>query len=640
MKEYFGKEGRLKDVLDGYEPRQEQLQMAEHVYRAFSSGQHLIVEAGTGVGKSLAYLVPLAHQLIEGHLERAVVSTYTKALQRQLVEKDIPLIHDRLFPELRYALCFGSENYLCLRRLENLRTQGLFEPLEREEIDRILRWVEQTETGLYMEVTPHQSLWFKVCRESDLCHGRDCRYYSRCFYQRARAEQKRAHLLVVNHHLFFANLASGWNVLPPFDGVVFDEAHEIEDVATDYLGVEFSNTGLKYLLDSLLSERNRGLLTRLGLKEERLKEYAQIINRIREQGNRFFGSIYEWLGGERSKRIEEEGLFLDILSEHLDTLKEALEDLKEHCDDETLKDLLAYIMRITATKEAVGALTEQSLPEHVYWAEMEKKKIRLVASPIEPADMLEEMLFNALDTVVLTSATLSVKRSFHYLKERLGIGEADELILSSPFNYRENMVLYIPTNVPDPSEPDYVDEVIREIEKLLNITGGQTLVLFTSYAMMNAVREGVNCPGLTLYCQGDFDSFSLVNQFRKNPRSALFGTYTFWQGIDLPGEQLRCVIITKLPFSVPTEPVVQARIESLTKRGVDAFTNYQLPRAIITFKQGFGRLIRSSTDKGVVALLDSRVLRRGYGRAFIESLPDVRITHQREDVLWQLTGKM
>ncbi len=639
MKSYFGKDGKLKKLLVEYEPRKEQLQMAEHVFEALKNRHHLIVEAGTGVGKSLAYLIPLAEMLIKGKMERAIVSTYTKALQRQLVEKDIPLIHESLFPELRYSLCFGSENYLCLRRLDNMRKHGLFESFEEPELSEILRWAEQTETGLYMEVSPSQSLWGRICRESDLCHGRDCRFFSTCLYQKARDEQKRAHLLVVNHHLFFANLASGWNVLPGFDAVVFDEAHELEAVATEYLGVEISNSRLKYLLDSLLSEKGKGLLTRLHLQDDEIDELKNILHRIRDQGNRFFGSVMRWLGDEKTKRIEQPGLFLDILSEHLDTLGERLKDIKIRVDeDELLKDLSAYIVRLSTFKDAIASITEQTLPDYVYWAEMEKKKIRLVASPVEPAGMLEEMLFNVVDAAVLTSATLSVRRSFQYLKERLGLRETEELILSSPFNYRENMILYIPTHIPDPSDDSYPEMVAMEIGELLKITGGQTLVLFTSYAMMNAVREMLSFSDLTIFCQGDADSFTLVNLFRENKRAALFGTYTFWQGIDLPGEQLKCVIITKLPFSVPTEPVVQARIEMLNKRGVDPFIHYQVPQAIITFKQGFGRLIRRATDTGVVAVLDSRVIRRTYGRAFIDSLPDVRITHQRDEIMHQLTG--
>ncbi len=640
MKEYFGKEGRLKEVLTEYEPRQQQLQMAEHVYGALKNSHHLIVEAGTGVGKSLAYLVPLAEMLLKEELQRAVVSTYTKALQRQLVEKDIPMIHNSLFPELRYALCFGSENYLCLRRLNNLKRQGLFESFEEPEVSELFRWSEQTETGLFMEApVSSQSLWSRVCRESDLCHGKDCRYFQICLYQKARAEQKRAHLLVVNHHLFFANLASGWNVLPSFDAVVFDEAHEIEAVATEYLGVEISNTQLKYILDGLLSERSKGLLRGLSLQDSEFEELKNLIHRIRQQGDRFFGEVMRWLEDEKTKRISEPGLFLDILSEHLDTLRERLRELKNKTqDDEMKKDLSAYILRLSATKDAVAAITEQSLEDYVYWAQIEKRKIRLVASPIEPAEMLKQMLFEAVDTVVLTSATLSVRRSFEYLRERLGIPEADELILSSPFNYRENMLLYIPTHIPDPSDEHYLEQITKEIEQLLALSGGKTLVLFTSYVTMNSVRERLSLSEMTIYCQGDAESFTLLNLFRQDPRAALFGTYTFWQGIDLPGEQLKCVIITKLPFSVPTEPVVQARVEMLNRRGVDAFLHYQVPQAIITFKQGFGRLIRRSTDTGVVAVLDSRILRRAYGRAFIDSLPEVRITHERDEVGLQLTG--
>ncbi len=641
MERYFGKEGALKDILEGFEWRFEQLKMAEHVHRALRRRGHLLVEAGTGVGKSFAYLVPVLDMLSCGEIERAVVSTYTKALQRQLIEKDIPLMVRHLFPDIKYALCFGSENYLCLRRLDGLRKYGLFEAYEEADLESLLGWVEQTDTGLWHEIALQGGFWGKVCRESDLCHGRDCRFYHECFYQKARALQKKAHLLVVNHHLFFANLVSGWNVLPGFETVVFDEAHELESVATEYLGVEVSNTRFRYMLDGLFSEKGKGLLGRAELNGKIAESAKSTISRLRDQANRFFSRVYEWLGGEKSRRIQEPNQFLDILSEHLDSLRQDLEGLRLSTDEEELKkDLGAFVQRIDGLKDALMVVVEQAYESHVYWARQEGKKISLIATPVEPAEMLRHLVFDALESVVLTSATLAVGRSFRYIKDRLGIDEADELVLESPFNYRENMILYIPMDMPEPSAEDYVPSMARELQSILEITRGRTLVLFTSYSMLEEMKNMIRVPDINILCQGDAESYSLIERFRASEDSVLFGTYTFWQGIDLPGEQLKCVVITKLPFSVPTEPVIEARMEHMALRGIDPFMNYQVPEAIITFKQGFGRLIRRASDTGVVSLLDSRVLRRQYGRAFLESIPDVPITHRLQDIRAFLTGKM
>ncbi|NOX21210.1 MAG: helicase c2 [Nitrospirae bacterium] len=641
MERYFGKEGALKDILEGFEWRFEQLKMAEHVHSALKRRDHLLVEAGTGVGKSFAYLVPVLDMLSSGEIERAVVSTYTKALQRQLIEKDIPLMVKHLFPDIKYALCFGSENYLCLRRLDGLRKYGLFEAYEEADLESLLGWVEQTDTGLWHEIALQGGLWGKVCRESDLCHGRDCRFYQECFYQKARALQKKAHLLVVNHHLFFANLVSGWNVLPGFETVVFDEAHELESVATEYLGVEVSNTRFKYMLDGLFSEKGKGLLARAELIGKIAESAKSTISRLRDQANRFFSRVYEWLGGEKSRRIQEPNQFLDILSEHLDSLRQDLEGLRLSADEEELKkDLGAFVQRIDGLKDALMVVVEQAYESHVYWARQEGRKISLIATPVEPAEMLRHLVFDALESVVLTSATLAVGRSFRYIKDRLGIDEADELVLESPFNYRENMILYIPRDMPEPSAEDYVPSMARELQSILEITRGRTLVLFTSYSMLEEMKNMIRIPDINILCQGDAESYSLIERFKASEDSVLFGTYTFWQGIDLPGEQLKCVVITKLPFSVPTEPVIEARMEYLALRGIDPFMNYQVPEAIITFKQGFGRLIRRASDTGVVSVLDSRVLRRQYGRAFLESIPDVPVTHRLQDIRAFLTGKM
>ncbi|HDO35477.1 MAG TPA: helicase c2 [Nitrospirae bacterium] len=629
---YFGTGGSLSSCLDGYEYRPEQHEMAEKVLSALRGENHLIVEAGTGVGMSSAYLIPLIEHVSGGSAGRVVVSTYTKALQRQLVEKDLPFLKENLFPDIGFALCLGSENYLCLRRLDISRQHGLFDPGDEGEMRDLLEWSESTDTGLYMEISPSFSLWSKICREHDLCHGRDCRFYDGCPYQRAKDRERKSRILVTNHHLFFAHIASGWNVLPGFETVVFDEAHEVERVASDYLGVEVSNTKLRYLLDSILSKKRKGLLARLSwLDDGRFSGIAAIVERVRGQGERFFADVAVWLGQDKAKRIRSKGQFVDIITEHLDTLRAEIYKLYDAAlDKEEKKDIHAIEERCRVFIDSMETVLEQGLEGYVYWTEVDGRKTRLSATPIEPGGILRPQLFEVVSPVILTSATLSVRGSFSYIKDRLGLEEADTMLLESPFAFREQMLLYLPGGLPMPGADDYDEGIYREVERILGLTGGRTLVLFTNYAMLNRVCGLMRLKGISVLKQGEADSYTLINRFKADGHSVLFGTYTFWQGVDIPGDDLQCVVITKLPFSVPTDPVVEARMEALSEEGKDPFYSFQVPQAIITFKQGFGRLIRTARDHGIVAVLDSRIKRRAYGRAFLESIPEVEIVRDMD----------
>ncbi|RMG02558.1 MAG: DEAD/DEAH box helicase [Nitrospirae bacterium] len=631
---YFSPGGELSVIINGYEARWEQAEMAGAVYDSITTGRHLIVEAGTGVGKSMAYLVPLMEALKDEVIERAVVSTYTKALQRQLIEKDIPLLADSLFPDIRYVIALGSENYLCLRRLELSKRHGLFEPADDFGLSELFRWSEETETGLLMEINPPPGLWRKVSREPDNCHGKDCRFYSICHYQEAKKEERRAHLIIANHHLFFANMASGWNVLAPFEAAVLDEAHEVERVASDYLGYEVSNTRLHYYLDNIISSRGKGLLSRLHwLSPEQSREISVIVDRLRLQGERYFNSVREFLSGENSMRLSKPGIFLDLLSEHLDQLHDELHTIYEaSADSEEKKDIRTALERINSYKETLQAINDQTLTDTVYWAESEGRRVRLVATPLDVGMQLRAELFDYINPVVLTSATLSVGGSLKYMRERIGLDECNELILKSPFSYKEQAILYIPQDIPTPENKEFSSSLTSEIERLLRLVDGKTLVLFTSYAMMNQVLEGISDMGHPIFGQGDMDNYSLLEAFKASEKAALFGTYTFWQGIDLPGDLLNAVIITKLPFSVPTEPVTEARMEYLKTRGYDPFYSYQVPQAAIILKQGVGRLIRRKTDHGIIAILDSRVLKRRYGRSFLNSLPEMELITRFENL--------
>jgi ATP-dependent DNA helicase DinG len=620
-------EAILSSHLKGYEPRAEQGEMAGAVWDALRSGGRLIVEAGTGTGKSLAYLMPLAGLVTEGDT-RAVVSTYTKALQRQLIEKDLPFLKKSAFNELRYALCMGSENYLCLRRLDQAKTYGLFTE-KAEEINGLLEWASATRTGIWDAASVE--LWRKVAREGDMCHSKECKHHGRCFYQRAKERERQSHILVVNHHLYFANLASGGRVLPRFDAAVFDEAHELEDVAAGYLGVEVSNYRVAHVANAVLGPRGKGLLSRLKwLSQSDFSHAASLVNAVRTNSDKFFKGVSRLLD-RQSVRLREKNFIEDTLSEHLLRLMRELEGLRGRArDDEDRRELAAIAQRCEAAAEALGAILGQELEEHVYWAEKAgRRTVRLAAAPVDVAGM---DVFSDLEAAVFTSATLSTGGDFNYIKERLGLEGAQELLLRSHFNYREQAAIYIPDDLPEPNTPGYEERALERIAEILRITGGRTLVLFTSHGMLARAAGAISIEGLNILRQGEADSYRLIEEFRADPRSALFGAYTFWQGIDVPGEALECVIITRLPFAAPDEPVVEARMEMLDGRGMDPFTHYQLPRAAIMLKQGFGRLIRTSADRGVVAILDRRIRTKPYGRVFLRSLPECGITTELQDM--------
>jgi ATP-dependent DNA helicase DinG len=624
IREVFSEQGPVAKALENFERRDEQMRMALAVEDSLAKDRNLIVEAGTGVGKSLAYLVPLADWVLSEDGRKAVVSTYTKTLQKQLIDKELPFLKENMFENLRFALCLGSENYLCLRRLDQASTLGLFDTGETADIRRLLRWVKRTDTGIRQDIDVPPQLWQKVCRESDICYGKDCRRYPECFFQIARSVERKAHILVTNHHLFFANVASGWKVIPPFECVVFDEAHELEDVAADYLGVEISNFRLRHLLDSILSPAGRGLLIRLKwLDQSAFSEISSLVNHARTSGDVFFQELAERLSGMSTIRIRERGFQKDILSDVLGQLDQELELLRESSiDEEEIREITALGLRCRGFSVSMQAILEQDLENHVYWAERDGKRLRLVSTPVDVASILKAQVYESISPVILTSATLSANGSFEYIKERIGLPDPETLLLHSPFNYRTQALLYIPDDIRGSGDAGFEEDVSFFIQKILEITRGRTLVLFTSHRLLKKAYDASEAHELELLRQGDMDSYRLIQEFRNSRNAALFGTYTFWQGIDIPGDDLQCVIITKLPFAVPDAPVIEARMEAIERDGKNPFNHYQVPQAIILLKQGFGRLIRAKTDRGVVVILDSRIWKKSYGKLFLRSLPD------------------
>ncbi|MBU1487938.1 DEAD/DEAH box helicase, partial [bacterium] len=563
IRDIFKRGGRLSKGFSSYEYRPEQVEMARAVAGAIKEGGHLLVEAGTGVGKSLAYLIPFVlWSLKEG--KRVLISTYTKALQAQLMEKDIPFLKEALGVEFKSALCLGSENFLCLRRFFEGSQIGLFEDeKERKALARISEWVKKAWDGLKQELNFDlpASLWKKISRQSDLCLANKCPHRKKCYYNKARAKQRQANLLICNHHLFFANLAQDQRVLPQFKAVVFDEAHTLEEVATNYLGLEISNFKVKFLLNSLYNPKtDRGLLKRVsGSGVEKIKEEVAEAGRESEV---FFRNLAEAAGAYTGTwRIKEKDFLTNILEEPFERLLASLRKLLKEIEDEEMKiELLASVGRAAAILKDLDFILKAEDEGFVYWAEIGGGRLRrqsLKATPISIAGILKERVFDRISPVVLTSATLSTAGNFGHIKSCLGLCHPQELRLDSPFNFKEQVALYLPENIPDPTIDleAFKKGITSEIISLLAQNGGRTFVLFTNFKMMEEVyqKAAAELPSLNFLKQGDLPTNRLIEVFKKE-KAVLFGVNTFWQGVDIPGEALSCIIITKLPFAVPDDP--------------------------------------------------------------------------------------
>ncbi|HUZ46366.1 MAG TPA: helicase C-terminal domain-containing protein [Terriglobia bacterium] len=626
LEKIFGPAGWLARHHPRFEYRPGQLEMAEGVESAVQNGQHLIVEAGTGTGKTLAYLVPLIRSG-----ERVVISTGTKNLQEQLFYKDIPFLK-KMFPRLRATLMKGRQNYLCRQKLYDLEQQPVLNGLEEVSLYSQLReWETQTETGdrAELESLPDTSeLWSRIDARREACTGQKCKQFERCFVTWMHQRAAESDLIIVNHHLFFADLALKQtdyaSLLPDYSTVVFDEAHEIEDVATLYFGLKISN----YKIEELARDTE----ATLKLKKLDAAEVVGAVRELRRRGDLFF-ELFP--GGEGRTNFDNRESFLEVNLGAYSALVNALirietELLRVKDRPEEIHNLAR---RSEETRKALETILESRDRTFVYWWERRGRGIFLEASPIDVSPLLREKVFERIRTVILTSATLSVLSKFDFLKSRLGVQVAREKILESHFDFDRQALLYTPLHLPDPREPEYSARVADEVVALLKITRGRAFVLFTSHQQMRAVYERVRRrTRYPLILQGTAPRTALLDKFRSTPHAVLFATSSFWQGVDVQGQQLSAVIIDRLPFAVPTDPVVAARIRQINEDGGNAFTEYQIPEAVIALKQGFGRLIRSETDRGVLAILDRRMVQKQYGKVFFESLPSYRCTRRLEDV--------
>jgi len=626
LEKIFGPQGWLSRHHPKYEYREAQLEMAEEVESALENRRHLIAEAGTGTGKTLAYLVPI---VLSGR--RVVISTGTKNLQEQVFFKDIPFLK-RLFPGIRATLLKGRQNYLCRQKLYDAEQQPVLSGLEDTELYvRLREWERKTETGdrAELEGLPDSSeLWAKVDARRETCTGQKCPQFERCFITKMHQRAAESNILIVNHHLFFADLAlkqmDFTSLLPEYTAVVFDEAHEIEDVATQYFGIQVSN----YRVEELARDTEAALR----LKDLRVPDVLKAAKELRDRAGLLFETFPTAEGrssfGNRENFLEaHRGPYSSLLNA-LVRLETELGRVKDR--PEELNNLAR---RSVELREAFQMVLESRDRNFVFWWERRGRGVFLEASPIDVSAILRQRLFEMVETVILTSATLAVGGVFDFLKRRLGVQNAKEKIFDSHFNYEQQALLYTPLHLPDPRERDFARMGSEEVVQVLKASRGRAFVLFTSYQQMREVYEHVR--GRLRYpmlLQGTAPRTALLNRFRNTPHAVLFATSSFWQGVDVQGQQLSAVIIDRLPFAVPTDPVVAARIRHVNEDGGNAFTEYQVPEAVIALKQGFGRLIRSESDHGVLAILDNRMVRKQYGKLFLDSLPGYRRTTRLEDV--------
>jgi ATP-dependent DNA helicase DinG len=678
----FSQNGLLSRSLKNYEERIGQKEMAQQILEAYSSDKISLIEAGTGIGKSLAYLVPAVYWALK-HQEKTVITTHTIALQEQLIHKDIPFLLKTMDVEIKACLVKGMGNYLCLRKLSELQQQPLLFSLEEtKEVQSIEQWSEKTKEGsrsdLPFPVSP--STWEKVAAEGESCNHVKCPHYKECFFFKARKEAEEAQVLVVNHHLLLADIEkrrrnpTQESILPTYNRLVIDEAHNLEDIALESFAQRFDRIAMQRLFARIHSEshpeRSRlhllrkelstqsaispSLLQKLETEVPAQKRNCQTsLEEAFAKLTHFFETLL--VSKETKRRITDAITELPLwkneivpvlltLSEEIERLSLALQgiltDLETYKGTPLAEKLSQHLLEMQAVgmrlDEAAAFLQNFILDEpkekRVRWFEANGTNASLTDAALDISAFLQEHLFSQQRTSILCSATIATARSFHFIKQRLGLADEhkklQEAIFDSPFNYAERTLFLVPTDMPIPSSPDFLPECIKTMAEVIEISRGSVFLLFTSYDMLQNCHRALSQTHLPqrypFLRQGDLPRHLLLDQFKKKEGSVLFATDSFWEGVDVPGEALRCVVIAKLPFAVPSDPLYEAYAQSLEKEGLDPFFDYSVPQAVIKFKQGFGRLMRKNDDRGCVLCLDQRIVKKNYGKQFLQSLPPCR----------------
>jgi ATP-dependent DNA helicase DinG len=624
---FFSRGGPLSEWHPNYEFRKGQVDMAEAVESALEDKRHLIVEAGTGTGKTLAYLVPA---LLSG--KRVIVSTGTKNLQEQLFFKDIPFLQQH-FPR-PLAVCYmkGRNNYACRQKIYDAEHAPVLNGLEEVADFQIIReWEKTTETGDRAEIKTlpeNSTVWARIDARRDLCTNRKCAQFERCFLTKMHQRAAESDIIIVNHHLFFADLSikdsKFEGILPEYHAVIFDEAHDIEGVAGDYFGAGVSNYRFQEL------HRDISVMSRM--KNFASNELDRVLMRMDDIAGQFFGAFDDVKGrgpfNFRAAFLENHGEVYQNLLSVLELLSSQMNLIKD-----APAEVLPLVTRALSLREELHFVMEAEDENFVFWVERRGRGFFIQATPIEIASILSRTLFDEVETAILTSATLAVSGGFEYVQKRLGLSNARTLVVPGHFDYQKQALMYVPQDLPDPRNPAFPRAAADEIVRLLKASRGRAFVLFTSYNQMRMIYDHVSLEiDYPVLLQGTGPRTALLDEFKTTANCVLFATSAFWQGVDVPGEQLSCVIIDKLPFAVPNDPVVEARIRRIREAGGEPFYEYQIPQAAIVLKQGFGRLIRSKEDRGVLVMLDNRITKQRYGQIFFDSLPDYRFTTRFSDV--------
>lgn len=684
IKPYFEKKGLLSTVFDEFEYREEQLEMADIIEKGLNSETKVIVEAGTGTGKTLAYLIPSIEWSIKNK-KRVIITTNTINLQEQLLNKDIPMVKKVIQDEFSYALIKGRGNYLCNRKLNNVATGDIvdmddFSQSQKTQLKEIIKWGGRTESGDRAELPFEVDyiVWEHFQSESDMCTGSKCPFKSECFFLKAREEKKQADVLITNHHMYFSDLAirkeigfnTEYSILPEYELVVFDEAHNVEKVARDYFSYEVSKYGFTKTMNhihSLDRGKKKGtgnldiFINYLKLSdfegkktiERELENDIKIAHRdLYKSGREYFNYLIDIFSkgqmGNISYRLKKDTFekakyfvqldnlkdeFIGDISSYLKKVRRILAKVRDLEDKEGhINDFLRYIERLEGFFDNFKFITKLDDEKFIFWVEVNGKKSnsKLVATPLKIDKELDKNLYSNLKQTVFTSATIAIGNDFNYFKESIGLVEKTlEKVIHSPFDYDKQMKVYLPKDLLNPSDPKFIDSIKEFLKGLVLKTSGKCFILFTSYTALNylyyMLKDELEELGLNLLIQGQAPRTQLVNMYKNIENPVLFGTDSFWEGVDIKGEQLSSVIIIKLPFKVPSDPITEAIIENITQQNKNAFVEYQIPESVIKFKQGIGRLIRSKSDKGIITILDNRVITKSYGKYFKEAIPTKNI---------------